>query len=150
MKMDELIINVIFDAGKGTSTVQSREAIFGKELGSLPTPVRSGYAFDGWYLGDEQVTPSTVLQSEEDVRLVAHWVKKKGTKSTSLIKKQKTMIVAMVAVIVVLAIALIIVNDLISVLRSRIITTTRVASWLRKNITSKKWTMSTECMMETM
>ena len=113
--MDELIINVIFDAGKGTSTVQSREAIFGKELGSLPTPVRSGYAFDGWYLGDEQVTPSTVLQSEEDVRLVAHWVKKKGTKSTSLIKKQKTMIVAMVAVIVVLAIALIIVNDLISV-----------------------------------
>ena len=113
--MDELIINVIFDAGKGTTTVQSREAISGKTIGSLPTPVRSGYAFDGWYLGEEQVTSSTVLESEEDVCLVAHWVKKKGTKSTSLIKKQKTMIVAMVALIVVLAIVLIVVNDLISV-----------------------------------
>ena len=115
MNINEQIINIIFDAGKGAQAVPSREAIVGNALGTLPVPVRFGYTFEGWYLGDTCVTPDTVLSSEEDVRLVARWTKKKGEKRTSAIKKQKTAIWILSAAIVVLVVALIFVNNLISV-----------------------------------
>lgn len=115
MKINEQIINIIFDAGKGAQSVPSREATVGSEMGTLPVPVRFGYTFEGWYLGDTLVGPDTVLSSEEDVRLVARWTKKKGERRSSLIKKQKTAIWILSAAIVVLVVALILVNNLISV-----------------------------------
>ena len=49
MRIEELVVNIIFDAGKGTTPVSSREGTVGKPFGDLPKPSRSGYAFEGWY-----------------------------------------------------------------------------------------------------
>ncbi|MBQ9760786.1 MAG: DUF4340 domain-containing protein [Clostridia bacterium] len=115
MKQEELIINLIFDAGKGTSPVQSREAVSGQAIGDLPIPERAGFAFDGWYLGEERVSAETLLSAEEDVRLEARWSKKQGTKRTSVLKKQRIAIVCLAVLIVLLAVATVIVNDILSV-----------------------------------
>ncbi len=115
MRTDKQIINIIFDAGKGAQAVPGREMVSGDRVGSLPVPIRFGYSFEGWYLGEELVHSETVVQSEEDIRLIARWSKKTGEKRSSVIKKQKTAICVLSAVVVVLIVALIFVNNLISV-----------------------------------
>ena len=115
MNIDKQIINLIFDAGKGEVDLQSREATQGEPIGSMPVPTRTGYTFDGWYLDDELVTAQTVLQSEEDVRLVARWTKQAGTKRTSNLKKQKIAIAVVSVLILLLTVALIVINSIGSV-----------------------------------
>ena len=104
MRIEETIINVIFDAAKGEVSISSKEAVVGQALGSLPTPIRAGFTFAGWYLGDELVTTSTVVAAEEDLRLVARWVKKAGSGKVTMYKKQK-IAVAVLAVLTVVLIA---------------------------------------------
>ena len=41
--------------------------------GSLPTPVRSDYRFDGWYLGDDKIEPQTVMSQAAPHTLTARW-----------------------------------------------------------------------------
>ncbi len=44
-------------------------------IGSLPTPTRSGYAFDGWYTaanGGIKITETTTVTT--DITLYAHWI----------------------------------------------------------------------------
>jgi uncharacterized repeat protein (TIGR02543 family) len=40
-----------FNAGGGTVTPEKKTVTYGKEVGDLPTPVRAGYDFKGWYSG---------------------------------------------------------------------------------------------------
>lgn len=52
-------------------------AINGAVVDTLPTPVKDGYYFDGWYTStsfaaDDKVTSDTILNS--DVTLYAHWL----------------------------------------------------------------------------
>ena len=49
----------------------------GNTYGSLPTPSRSSYTFDGWYTassGGSKVTSSTIVTATSDHTLYAHWV----------------------------------------------------------------------------
>lgn len=65
---------VNFDANGGSCSDTVRTVNAGKIIGDLPTPVRSGYTFDGWYtdpFGGTRVTSSTVVTSS--VTLYAHW-----------------------------------------------------------------------------
>ena len=51
-------------------------------IGSLPTPTRSGYAFDGWYTaanGGTKITDSTKVTANTTV--YAHWTKNAETKA---------------------------------------------------------------------
>ncbi|MBQ5662294.1 MAG: DUF4340 domain-containing protein [Clostridia bacterium] len=89
MKQTETIINLIFDPAKGRVSLSSREATLGKPLGALPEPVRPGYAFAGWYCGEERITSSTVLTEEEDLRLTARWSRVRGDRSKTLLQKQR-------------------------------------------------------------
>ena len=107
MRIEETIINVIFDAAKGEVSLSSKEAVVGKALGVLPTPSRPGFSFAGWYLGDELVTTSTVVSSEDDLRLVARWVKKAGSRKVTMYKKQKIAVAVLSIVTVVLIATLI-------------------------------------------
>ena len=77
MNTEKNIINLIFDPGKGTVSQISREAVSGAPYGTLPTPTREGYRFDGWFLGDVQITSESLVASDSDVRLVAHWAREK-------------------------------------------------------------------------
>ena len=115
MRIEEQTINIIFDAGKGTSPVQSREHSVGQTLGTLPVPTRSGFSFDGWFLGDERVDASTPIEADTDIRLVARWAKKSGVKKHSVLKRQKIAIVCIALLIALLSVSLVIVSDLISV-----------------------------------
>ena len=111
------IINLIFDANRGSVSQLSREGVTGQPIGQLPTPTRRGYAFGGWYYGDMLVTPDTVIQTDEDIRLIARWEKAVtvSDKKHSMLKRQKIAIVVLAAVALVLVIAFVIVARLIAI-----------------------------------
>ena len=52
----------------------------GKTYGTLPTPNRTGYSFDGWYtkeIGGTKVTETTTVGTNPPTKLYAHWIAKK-------------------------------------------------------------------------
>lgn len=116
MNTEKNIINLIFDPGKGSVTQFSREAVSGEPFGVLPKPTRAGYRFDGWFLGETQVTSESLVTSESDVRLVARWTRARTKdRKRSMIKRQKLALAVLTAVAVLLAVTLVIVLDLISI-----------------------------------
>ncbi len=115
MRTEETIVNIIFDAGRGSVAQESREGTCGHPFGQLPTPARSGYRFDGWYCGEELVTADTIIESETDVRLVAHWSRAKATGRLSSFKRQRLAVIILAACAVLLAVAWTIVSELISI-----------------------------------
>jgi len=64
---------VRFDANGGTVDVDNKLVIWNSTIGELPTPVREGFTFLGWFNGDTQITEETVLTELEDVTVRAHW-----------------------------------------------------------------------------
>lgn len=74
------IVDITFDANGGECDTPSKSIIYDDEetitYGSLPTPTRTGYTFDGWFTdptGGTEVTEDTVFTSESDHTLYAHW-----------------------------------------------------------------------------
>lgn len=80
---EDMILVAKWDAAEDTETVTIRfDANGGSEVEDIVIkagtatmapvdPVRDGYAFDGWYLGNEKFDFSEAIN--EDVTLVAHW-----------------------------------------------------------------------------
>ena len=64
---------VTFDANGGTVDPASMTVTFGEAFGTLPTPARDGYAFAGWFLGEDSVSSTTTYTTVGDAELVAHW-----------------------------------------------------------------------------
>ncbi len=61
---------------QGGSSVASKSVAYGSTYGTLTTPTRSGYNFDGWYTaasGGTKVTASTVMNTAANTTLYAHW-----------------------------------------------------------------------------
>ena len=116
MRNQETVVNIIFDAGKGYSPVASREGISGAPFGELPKPSRSGYAFEGWYLNGKEITSESLLESEEDVRLEARWVRRASEKKkNSVMRRQKIVALALAVSIVFLGVAIAIANRLVAI-----------------------------------
>lgn len=111
------IINLIFDANRGSVSQLSREGVVGETFGKLPTPVRRGYTFLGWYYGDVCVNSDSVIEADEDIRLVAHWEKAApvADKKRSMLKRQKNAIIVLAAVAVALIVTFVIVAQLIAI-----------------------------------
>ncbi|MGN0525822.1 MAG: InlB B-repeat-containing protein [Acutalibacteraceae bacterium] len=66
-----------FDANGGIVSETNRTVVYGSELGTLPTPTRDYYTFDGWYTDEvdgEQINAGTVFTATEDVTYYAHWI----------------------------------------------------------------------------
>lgn len=71
---DTSYIWITFDANGGSVSVRGADAGANGKLSSLPTPVRSGYTFDGWYTraaGGTRVTTNTVFSGSTVI--YAHW-----------------------------------------------------------------------------
>lgn len=67
---------VTFDSNGGSVSTTSKSVTYGSAYGSLPTPTRTNYAFDGWYTaksGGTKVIASTVYQTIGNTTLYAHW-----------------------------------------------------------------------------
>ena len=69
-------VTVSFSAAEGGG-LTNRVQIFGSSYGTLPAPVRSGYAFAGWWTGDggtgTQVTNNALVTATTDQTLYAKW-----------------------------------------------------------------------------
>ena len=116
MRIEKKIVNIIFDAGRGSVAVSSREGVCGEAFGALPTPSRNGYDFDGWYLGEEKITPQSVLDSETDVRLQAHWIKRAGEKKKrSVMRSQVITCIALAVCILFLSVSIVVANRLVAI-----------------------------------
>ncbi|MBE6606255.1 MAG: CHAP domain-containing protein [Ruminococcaceae bacterium] len=67
---------VTFNANGGTTSTASKSVTYASTYGTLPTPTRSGYTFDGWYTaatGGTKVTSSTNVTITSNQTLYAHW-----------------------------------------------------------------------------
>ena len=115
MKIQETVINIVFDAGKGRTPVQSREGILGQPFGALPKPSRAGYSFDGWFMDGEPVTGETVIRSDRDVVLVAGWKKKEVGRRATMLRRQKLVCIVLAAVIVLLGVSCAVANNIVGI-----------------------------------
>ena len=72
---DAATINIIYYNNGGTGCY-SKSVSIGESYGLLCTPTRSGYAFNGWWTsidGGTQITSDTIVTSDTDHTIYAHW-----------------------------------------------------------------------------
>lgn len=77
---------VTFDANGGTVSTASRTVTYDSAYGTLPTPKRDGYTFNGWFTaktGGTKITDKTKVTSAKDHALYAQWVKSPVTTTTT-------------------------------------------------------------------
>lgn len=81
---------VKFNANGGSTSTTSKTVTYGNTYGTLPTPTKSGYNFNGWYTassGGSKVTSSTSVTATRDHTLYAQWT---CTHSTTEIRNAKS------------------------------------------------------------
>lgn len=69
-------VNVILNHQDDENKVINTTVIFGENFGSLPTPTREGYGFDGWFdakTGGQRYDGTITVTSENPMTLYAHW-----------------------------------------------------------------------------
>ena len=69
---------VTLNPNGGSVSPTTKTVTYGKAYGTMPTPTRTGYAFDGWYTaktGGKKVTASTVCYASGNYTLYARWMK---------------------------------------------------------------------------
>ena len=70
---------VTFNPGDGTVDKTSKSVTYGQPYGELPTPVWAEHEFQGWYLGQSQVTAESIVKITADSELEAKWSQKTYT-----------------------------------------------------------------------
>ncbi|MCR5702659.1 MAG: InlB B-repeat-containing protein [Lachnospiraceae bacterium] len=73
---DVIPVNVTYDYNGGTGSATGKTVNVGETYGTLPSPTRNGYAFDGWYTaasGGSLVTATTKVTNTSNHTLYAHW-----------------------------------------------------------------------------
>ncbi len=74
--------NVSFNANGGSVSQASKGVLVGSTYGTLPTPTRTGYTFNGWYTassGGTKITASSTVNITSDITLYAQWTVNKYT-----------------------------------------------------------------------
>lgn len=67
---------VTFNANGGSVSTTGKTVAYDAVYGTLPTPTRTGYSFDGWYtasVGGSKITSSSIMKSTSAQTLYAHW-----------------------------------------------------------------------------
>ena len=64
---------VTLDPAGGRVSPEALSVTYLTPYGALPTPVRSDYRFDGWYLGEEKIESQTVMTQTAPHTLTARW-----------------------------------------------------------------------------
>jgi uncharacterized repeat protein (TIGR02543 family) len=71
-----------FDPNGGTVSASAKELTFGAAVGSLPTPEREGYGFQGWYTtktGATRIDAGTKYGFSKNTKVYARWAANKYT-----------------------------------------------------------------------
>lgn len=68
-------VSIYLNANGGTlpKNHEVHEAIVGRSIGHLPTPVRAGYEFLGWYESGTDTLVNSVSVANYDIEIVARW-----------------------------------------------------------------------------
>ena len=72
-------VTVSFDANGGSVSTSSKTVTIDQKYGSLSTPSRSSYDFDGWYTsrsGRSYINSNTTVTTRTNHTLYAHWTLK--------------------------------------------------------------------------
>ena len=67
---------VIFDANSGNPVAKPYSVVYGTSYGTLPTPTREYYTFDGWYTtktGKTEITSQDIVELTSTKTYYAHW-----------------------------------------------------------------------------
>lgn len=75
-KWEALSYTIHFDANGGTVSPATMSALSDVSIGSLPTPTRTYYTFNGWFTeaqGGTQITSNSKFARTKDLTLYAHW-----------------------------------------------------------------------------
>jgi uncharacterized repeat protein (TIGR02543 family) len=74
---------ITFNAGGGTVSPPSKLVVYNEVVGTLPTPVRSGYDFTGWNAAQSgsgtRYDAKTVYAATDNITLYAQWVEGSAT-----------------------------------------------------------------------
>lgn len=68
---------IYFNPNGGNVSISCTKVTYTSKYGSLPTPTRIGYTFDGWYTaetGGRKIVEDTIVTTAENHTLYAHWV----------------------------------------------------------------------------
>ena len=71
-----------YNGGMGKENEKTKQVVYGDIYGEMPTPVRDGYTFYGWYCYETYGVPYTeesVVKFTKDHTLYARWMPKKYT-----------------------------------------------------------------------
>lgn len=64
---------VTFNANGGSVSPTSKTVTYGSTYGTLPTPVRAGYTFNGWYYNNTLITNNSTFNFTSNITLIAQW-----------------------------------------------------------------------------
>ena len=72
----QYVATLNYNGATGNENITSIELIYDKEIGSIPTPVKDGYDFGGWYYKEQKVTPATIWKTDtdENIEIEAVWI----------------------------------------------------------------------------
>lgn len=73
---DANILTLDPNGGRLLKSELTRDVYPGDPYGALPAPTQPGYSFDGWFDavdGGTQILPETIIETEADHTLYAHW-----------------------------------------------------------------------------
>ncbi len=66
-------VTVTFDANGGTVSPTTKTVTYGEAYGTLPTPTRTNYQFNGWLYNNAIVTSSSTVRASTNHTLIAWW-----------------------------------------------------------------------------
>lgn len=72
----ENVYNIILDPNGGFITIGGKQVKYDSAYGTLETPTREGYTFNGWYTektGGTKINSEDIFKSTNDIKLYAQW-----------------------------------------------------------------------------
>lgn len=75
----EKVLTVSFNATGGSVSPSSKKVTYNGKYGDLPTPIRTGYSFNGWFTsnsGGSEITASSSVTIVDNQTLYARWTPK--------------------------------------------------------------------------
>ncbi|MBQ3021044.1 MAG: InlB B-repeat-containing protein [Bacilli bacterium] len=84
-KESAILYTIKFDTNGGNK-IDNIEVEKNSVIGKLPTPTKKGYEFKGWFIGEKEITKTTI--ATKDMNLIAKWEKESTTTKKTTTKKK--------------------------------------------------------------
>ncbi len=72
--VEEVSTTLTFDPAGGSVTPTTMQVSNGEAIGTLPTPTREGFIFDGWYVDGVEINSGDIWSYSTDKTAIAQWI----------------------------------------------------------------------------